>query len=38
MLSLLLKVLNIVVWPLSKGSLSRIRATGGIIKVVDIKE
>ena len=38
MLSLLLRVPNIVVWPLSKGSSSQIRATGGMIKVVDIKD
>ena len=37
MLSLLLIVPNIVVWPLSRGSLSRIRATGNIIKVIDMK-
>jgi len=36
-LSLLLIVPNIVVWPLSRGSLSRIRATGNIIKVIDMK-
>jgi hypothetical protein len=38
MLSLPLRVPNMVVWPFSKGSLSRIRAMGGIIKVVDTKE
>jgi hypothetical protein len=33
-----LRVLNIVVWPLSRGSLSRSRAIGGIIKAADAKD
>jgi hypothetical protein len=37
MLNLLLRVPNIVIWPFSKGSSSRIRAIGGIIIVANTK-
>jgi hypothetical protein len=38
MLSLLLRVLNIVVWPLFRGSLSRSRAISSIIKAANAKD